>query len=149
MMRLMDISEETVVTLVVNEQVLIKVPKKKVRYEPKCEETYFYEYNGVVNQDTWNDHPLDKDMFNNFNVFKTEGQANQVADWQRQFNAVAMACSLVNKDTEDEEVFRLYKSSNGCWDSLFWDLGLKHDEPYVSSEEQADQAIKLLESWGV
>jgi len=84
------------------EALTIKAPSKNVqRFKPEVGDRYYLIVDGEVTLDVGSNHPSDIRTFNHFNCFETKSQAEQAAKWQRQFNAVAMACVLCNEGTKD------------------------------------------------
>ena len=84
--------------------IIAKEKSNKVqRFEPEVGDRYYLIVDGEVTMDAGSNHPSDIRTFNHFNVFETIQQAKQVAKWQRQFNAVAMACVLCNKESESSD----------------------------------------------
>jgi len=151
-MKTIEISEELYEQYKLFIDIITKAPSNKVhRFAPEKNKRYYtisevgkcFPYN-------WGETKIELLRFNNFNCFETKQQTEQVAKWQRQFNAVAMACSLVNKcyDFSEDKKFGLRKNNN-VWGYTLFSNETRQNEPHVSTLEQVEQAIALLEEWGI
>jgi len=131
----------------------VKNNKKDIRFDPEENEEYtFVDMGGVPFTTTHIKSHAERRLYNHFNCFESEEQAEEVAIQQRQFNALAMACVLCNKGrtvlNPDGNKYIFRKSQNG-WNYELVDGSYALGEPCVYFPNTAKKVIKLLSKWSV
>ena len=125
-----------------NGDILLKRKKVEKEFE-RPKQGYSVFSGGQVCHGDW----VEK-CFKHFNFFPTKEAAEAHRENQRVFNAIGLACALVNPDGDCGD-YSVYQNTFGEWRS---DGPTEKAEPYlprVSTREAAEKVCEVLTEWGL
>ena len=123
-----------------NGDILLKRKKVEKEFE-RPKQGYSVFSNGNVYHRGWGG------CFEHFNLFPTREAAEAHGENQRVFNAIGLACALVDPDGGCGD-WSPYKDSGGRWQLSI----IRKKETYlprISTREAAEKVCEVLTEWGV